>query len=180
VSVHRRLQLVVNPSAGGGRASAALPSVEAALRAAGHDVVVTPTRSLAHTDDLVADALADERLVVAMGGDGLVGRAAAAVSAGSGLMAVLPGGRGNDFCRAVGLPCEPLDAVHVVSDGQERAVDLGVVGSEDGDLPFLGIASIACFEVDSFPKSCVQLHLELCHFPADGTQLVLEFLNLFL
>lgn len=140
--MQRRLQLVVNPSAGGGRATALLPSVEAALRAAGHDVVTTPTRSLAHADDLVAEAIADGRLVVAMGGDGLVGRVAAAVSAGSGLMAVLPGGRGNDFCRAVGLPCEPVDAVPVVADGEERAIDLGVVSSADGDVPFLGIASV--------------------------------------
>jgi YegS/Rv2252/BmrU family lipid kinase len=142
VSVQRRLQVVVNPSAGGGRASALLPSVEQALRTAGHDVVVTPTRSLAHADDLVAEALADDRVVVAMGGDGLVGRVAAAVGAAGGLMAVLPGGRGNDFCRAVGLPCDPLAAVPVVADGEERGVDLGVVTSADGDVPFLGIASV--------------------------------------
>jgi YegS/Rv2252/BmrU family lipid kinase len=142
VSVQRRLQLVVNPSAGGGRAATLLPQVEQALRTAGHDVVVTPTRSLAHADDLVAEALADDRVVVAMGGDGLVGRVAAAVSRGGGLMAVLPGGRGNDFCRAVGVPCEALDAVPVVADGEERAIDLGVVSSDEGDVPFLGIASI--------------------------------------
>lgn len=142
VSVQRRLQVVVNPYAGRGRATRLLPAVDRALRSAGHDVVVTSTRSLAHADDLVAQALADDRVVVAMGGDGLVGRVAAAVSAGGGLMAVLPGGRGNDFCRAVGIPCEPEDAVHLVADGEERAVDLGVVTSEDGDVPFLGIASV--------------------------------------
>jgi YegS/Rv2252/BmrU family lipid kinase len=140
--VPRRLQVVVNPSAGGGRATRLLPPVEQALRAAGHDVRVTPTRSLAHADDLVAEAVADERVVVAMGGDGLVGRVAAAVSQAAGLMAVLPGGRGNDFCRAVGVPCDPLAAVPVVADGEERAVDVGVVSSADGDVPFLGIASV--------------------------------------
>ena len=140
--MQRRLQVVVNPSAGGGRATALLPPVEAALRAAGHDVVTTPTRSLMHADDLVAEALADDRVVVAMGGDGLVGRVAAAVSAGHGVMAVLPGGRGNDFCRAVGIPCAPVEAVPLVAEGEERAVDLGVVSSADGDVPFLGIASV--------------------------------------
>ena len=137
-----RLQVVVNPSAGGGRAAAVLPAVERALRQAGHDVVSTPTASLLHADELVDDALRDERVVVAMGGDGLVGRVAAAVGSGGGLMAVVPGGRGNDFCRAVGVPCEPLDAVPLVSTGEERRIDLGVVSSEDGDVPFLGIASI--------------------------------------
>jgi YegS/Rv2252/BmrU family lipid kinase len=142
VSVQRRVQVVVNPSAGGGRASRLLPTVESALRNAGHDVVVTPTRSLAHTDDLVAQALADGRVVAAMGGDGLVGRAAAAVAAADGLLAIVPGGRGNDFCRATDVPCEALDAVRLVADGQERRVDLGVVSSADGDVPFLGIASV--------------------------------------
>ncbi|HWG94397.1 MAG TPA: diacylglycerol kinase family protein [Mycobacteriales bacterium] len=140
--MHRRVQVVVNPSAGGGRAAKVLPSVEAALRGAGHDVVVTPTRSLEHTDDLVADALADDRVVAAMGGDGLVGRAAAAVADAGGLLTIVPGGRGNDFCRATGVPCEPLEAVALVADGEERRIDLGVVTSASGTVPFLGIASV--------------------------------------
>ena len=138
----RRLQVVVNPSAGGGRAATLLPQVETALRAAGHDVTVTPTRSLEHADELVRQAVADERVVVAMGGDGLVGRVAGTVAGTGGVLGVVPGGRGNDFCRAVGVPCEVLPAVDVVSTGEERAVDLGVVSSADGDVPFLGIASV--------------------------------------
>jgi YegS/Rv2252/BmrU family lipid kinase len=116
--------------------------VEAALRSAGHDLRVTQTESLAHADDLVAEAIADDRVAVAMGGDGLVGRVAGAVSAGGGVLAVLPGGRGNDFCRAVGLPGAPVAAAALLSSAQERALDLGVVRSADGDVPFLGIASI--------------------------------------
>jgi len=139
--VERRLQLVVNPSAGGGRAGALLPSVVATLRDAGHDLVVTPTRSLDHADELVATAVADDRVVVAMGGDGIVGRVAGAV-AGSGVMAVLPGGRGNDLCRAVGLPQDALAACRVLTSGTVRALDLGVVSSWAGEAAFLGIASV--------------------------------------
>jgi YegS/Rv2252/BmrU family lipid kinase len=134
----RRLQLVVNPSAGGGRAAKLLPSVEAALRSAGHDLVVTPTTSLEHADELAAAACADDRVVVAMGGDGIVGRVAGTVAAARGLMGVLPGGRGNDFCRAVGIPQDPVLACAVLSSGEERAVDVGYAGS----AAFLGIASI--------------------------------------
>jgi YegS/Rv2252/BmrU family lipid kinase len=141
--MERRLQLVVNPSAGGGRAATLLPRVEAALRGAGHDVVVTPTRSLEHADELVAQAVADDRVAVAMGGDGIVGRAAGAVAAHGGVLGVLPGGRGNDFCRAVGIPRDPLQACAVLSDGEQRPVDLGVVTSADGtETAFTGIASI--------------------------------------
>ena len=131
-----RLQLVVNPTAGGGRASKRLPDVEQAL--AHHDLVVTPTRSLEHADELCAQAVADDRVVVAMGGDGLVGRAAGAVADLCGLMAVVPGGRGNDFARMVGIPKDPVAACRVVEDGVEAAVDLATV---DG-RPFIGIASV--------------------------------------
>lgn len=138
----RRLQLIVNPSAGGGRTCKRLPAVEAALRSAGHDLVVTPTRSLQHADELTAAAVEDERVAVAMGGDGIVGRVAGAVAAGGGLMGVVPGGRGNDFCRATGISQDPLEACAVLSSGTAQTVDLGIVQSELGEAPFLGIASI--------------------------------------
>lgn len=134
----RRLQLVVNPAAGGGRAAKLLPSVEATLRSAGHDLVVTPTRSLEHADELTAAAVADDRVVVAMGGDGIVGRVAGAVAAAGGVLGVLPGGRGNDFCRAVGIPLSAVEACSVLAVGEERPVDLGYAG----DVAFVGVASI--------------------------------------
>lgn len=138
----RRVQLVVNPAAGGGRAARLLPAAEAALRSAGHDLVVSLTRSLEHADELSATAVADGRTVVAMGGDGIVGRVAGVVAAHDGVLGVLPGGRGNDFCRAVGIPNELIAACTVLSTGQERSLDLGVVTSDTGETPFLGIASI--------------------------------------
>ena len=136
--MHRRLQLVVNPAAGGGRARRLLPGVEATLRTAGHDLVVTPTRSLEHADELAAAAVEDDRVVVAMGGDGIVGRVAGTVANRGGLLGVLPGGRGNDFCRAVGIPRKARTACAVLSEGVEQPVDLGFVG----DTAFLGIASV--------------------------------------
>ena len=140
--MRRRLQLVVNPSAGGGRGRRLTPSVTAALRADGHDVVVTPTASIEHADALTAAAVADDRVVVALGGDGLVGRVAGTVARLGGLMALLPGGRGNDLCRAVGLPRRAVAACAVLRTGREHALDLGVVTSASGRVPFLGIASI--------------------------------------
>lgn len=131
-----RLQLVVNPSAGSGRADKILPKVRTAL--AEHDLVVTPTRSLEHADELVAQAVADDRVVVAMGGDGIVGRVAGSVATLGGLMGVVPGGRGNDFCRSVGIPRDPVAACAALSGYAERLIDLGYA---DGHA-FIGIASI--------------------------------------
>jgi YegS/Rv2252/BmrU family lipid kinase len=142
-----RLQLVVNPSAGGGRAAKVLPAVEAALGE--HDLVVTPTTSLEHADELVAKAVADDRVVVAMGGDGIVGRVAGQVAALGGVMGVVPGGRGNDFCRSVGIPREPVAACAALSSAVETAIDLGYA---DGHA-FIGIASIG------FDSDCQELAL---------------------
>ncbi|MCW2545142.1 MAG: diacylglycerol kinase catalytic region [Frankiales bacterium] len=131
-----RLQLVVNPSAGGGRATKVLPSVSRAL--AEHDLVVSPTTSLEHADELVAAAVADDRVVVAMGGDGIVGRVAGTVAGLGGLMAVVPGGRGNDFCRSVGIPRDPVAAATALATYVETPIDLGYAGEH----AFIGIASI--------------------------------------
>jgi len=133
---------VVNPSAGGGRSARLLPAVEASLRGSGHDLVVTPTRSLEHAGELAAQAFADDRVTVAMGGDGIVGRVAGAVAATGGVMGVLPGGRGNDLCRAAGLPRDAVQACGVLATGEPRALDLGVVRSALGEAAFLGIASV--------------------------------------
>lgn len=108
------------------------------LLADGHDLQVTPTRSLEHADELVDAAVRDDRVVVAMGGDGLVGRVAGAVADRGGLLAVLPGGRGNDLARALHLPRRAVAACAVVTGGREQAVDLGLV---DG-VAFAGIASV--------------------------------------
>lgn len=131
-----RLQIVVNPAAGGGRAAKLLPAALLALT--DHDVLVTPTTSLEHADSLVAQAISDDRVVVAMGGDGIVGRVAGVVAGLGGLMGLLPGGRGNDFARVVGIPRDITAACAALTAGVERRVDLGMAG----DVPFLGIASI--------------------------------------
>ena len=130
-----RLALVVNPAAGGGRGAKLLPALEKAF--AGHDVTVSLTTSLEHGEELARAAVADDRVVVAVGGDGLVGRVAGAVATARGVLGVVPGGRGNDFCRSLGIRSVAA-ACDVVLTGVARPVDVGVV---DG-VPFLGIASV--------------------------------------
>ena len=49
-------------------------------------------------------------IVAAMGGDGLAGAVAGELRDGTGLLAVLPGGRGNDFARKLGIPFDPVEA----------------------------------------------------------------------
>jgi YegS/Rv2252/BmrU family lipid kinase len=50
---------------------------------------------------------------------------------------VLPGGRGNDFARMLGIPGSPQPACEILAHGEVRRLDLGVIG----DRTFIGIAS---------------------------------------
>jgi YegS/Rv2252/BmrU family lipid kinase len=133
----RRLLLIVNPSAGGGRAGAALPDVQDALRRLGLEHRVETTRSLEHAHELAREAADNGEVAVAFGGDGLVGAVAGALMHSPGVVGVLPGGRGNDLARVLGIPLEPVPACSVLSDGTVRALDLG----QAGERTFVGIAS---------------------------------------
>jgi YegS/Rv2252/BmrU family lipid kinase len=135
--------LIVNPHAGGGRAMRLLPAVEAALRGMGRAFRVEPTASMEHARDLARGARDAGEIVAAMGGDGIIGAVAGELRDGSALLAILPGGRGNDFARKLGIPHDPVAACELLDSGRERRVDLADAGSTS----FLGILS-AGFDSD--------------------------------
>src|SRR3954462_4982609 len=128
--------LIVNPHAGGGRAMRLLPDVEAALRGMGRAFRVEPTVSMEHARELARGARDAGEIVAAMGGDGITGAVAGELRGGAGVLAVLPGGRGNDFARKLGIPSDPVAACALLDD-PERRVDLAAV---DGRT-YLGILS---------------------------------------
>jgi YegS/Rv2252/BmrU family lipid kinase len=132
-----RLSVIVNPFAGGGRAARELKGVEAMLRRLGLEHHVERTRSLDHARELALAAAGAGETAVAFGGDGLIGAVADALRHTDGVLGVLPGGRGNDFARMLGIPGAPQAACQILADGEVRRLDLGVVG----DTSFIGIAS---------------------------------------
>jgi YegS/Rv2252/BmrU family lipid kinase len=135
----RRIALIANPSAGGGKTTDLLPAVEDRLRALGQRVETLRTDTLEHGRQLALQAWDRGELPVVLSGDGLVGAVAAALSeVPDAEMGVLPGGRGNDFARVAGIPLDPLEACEVVAHGVARPFDLGVANG----VPFLGIASL--------------------------------------
>ncbi|MGA9859363.1 MAG: diacylglycerol kinase family protein [Solirubrobacteraceae bacterium] len=131
------LALIVNPHAGGGRAGRALGQVTDALKALGLDHHVELTESLDHARELAISAARAGETAVAFGGDGLIGAVAGALADGPGVLGVLPGGRGNDFARALGIPLDPGEACQVLAGGATAKIDLGEIGSRT----FIGIAS---------------------------------------
>jgi YegS/Rv2252/BmrU family lipid kinase len=137
----RPIRLIVNPSSGGGRALRALPAVEAALRGLGLEHETHRTTDLDHGRELARAGADAGETIVTLSGDGLVGAVAGALAGREGaLLGVLPGGRGNDLARVLGIPLGDLEAAcAVLRDGVERPLDLGLL---DGEHAFVGIASL--------------------------------------
>ena len=140
----RRFLLLVNPSAGGGRALERLPLVEAELRRLGAEHRTVQTTDTGHAEEEARAAAGAGETVAAMGGDGLLRPIVATLRDGSVPLAIIPGGRGNDYARVLGIPEDPVEAARVAVQGSERLLDVAEV---HGD-PYLGIASFG-FDSDA-------------------------------
>ncbi len=132
-----KIAVIINPSAGGGRAERLLPELRQELEKLGLDYHVEPTRSLDHAHELARAAAAAGEVAAACGGDGVVGAVAEALRGTDGVLGVLPGGRGNDFARVLGIPLEAAHACNTLATGVVKELDLG----QAGDKTFIGIAS---------------------------------------
>jgi YegS/Rv2252/BmrU family lipid kinase len=130
--------LIVNPASGRGRGQSLLPEAERELDRAGLSFRTVITRSLEHgVEEAVAAAEAEEVPVV-LSGDGLIGQVGGALARSPHPMGVIPGGRGNDLARVLGIPDQVPGAVAVLAAGEQREIDVGEVNGER----FLGIASL--------------------------------------
>jgi YegS/Rv2252/BmrU family lipid kinase len=137
--------LIVNPAAGGGKSGRLGPELERTLREHGLSVRRVQTRDLPHARELAAEAARGGETVVALSGDGMIGAIADELRHLPGaVLGILPGGRGNDLARVLGIPESPQAACLTIATGAARPVDMGEV---DGRA-FVGIAS-AGFDSDA-------------------------------
>ncbi len=123
------LSLVVNPTAGKGRAQTLLPQVAGTLRDAGMEVRILLSRDFAEARRLATEAvLAGRGPLAVMGGDGMMHlgiNTAARVGDGQVVLGLIPAGTGNDLCRGLGLDAaDPVTAAQVIAAGGRRVVDL--------------------------------------------------------
>jgi YegS/Rv2252/BmrU family lipid kinase len=119
----RRFTAVVNPTAGGSTAAAALLKVARPLREAGAELETEYSESLTHAQELARRAGERGRVVLAVGGDGIAGGIGGALSGTGTVLGLIPAGRGNDFARALGLPTDPAALARVLLHHAPRPVD---------------------------------------------------------
>jgi len=126
--------LIVNPQATtttGNSADLAVRSLAGLI-----DLDVEHTRYRGHARELAAAARGE--LVIVLGGDGALNEAVNGLMSrppGTGrgpLLAVIPGGGGNVFAQALGLPVDPAAAIarirQVVETRRYRTIGLGLAG----------------------------------------------------
>jgi YegS/Rv2252/BmrU family lipid kinase len=128
------------------------PRAEQALHGHGLEVRRADTRDLDHARALGAEAAQRGETVVALSGDGMIGVLADTLRELPGaVLGLIPGGRGNDLARVLGIPDDPGGAAAVVAQGHTQPVDLGVVhveGAREAGQAFVGIASVG-FDSDA-------------------------------
>jgi YegS/Rv2252/BmrU family lipid kinase len=137
MAVGDRHLLLVNPSAGAGRARELLPAAQRALRARGIEFRRVFTEGLEHGCREAEAAARAGEVTVVMSGDGLIGQVGGALAGTGGALGLIPGGRGNDLARVLGIPDDVDGAVDVLATGEVREIDVGEVNGRR----FLGVAS---------------------------------------
>jgi diacylglycerol kinase (ATP) len=144
-----RFSLIVNPAAGRGRSVRVVAQATAALDESGVAYQVQESTSLQHATQLAARAVESGNIVVAVGGDGMVGALAGATSQAAGTFGIIPAGRGNDLARALGISVDPAAAASTLAAAATRQIDLiGVSAAGQAEVAvavsvYAGVPSVA-------------------------------------
>lgn len=142
------MAVVINPTAGRGRAGKAIGDIKRRLFDAGISATYYFTQGRNDAEQLARSAIAGgATVVVAAGGDGTlheVTNAVMAAPAGTVALGLLPFGTGNDFARGVGLFGNRDAAFDAIVNGQVTPVDIGNIESPSlkGGRWFLAAAGI--------------------------------------
>jgi diacylglycerol kinase (ATP) len=120
------VHLVLNPSAGKGRAGVLREHVSRFLEGRGVRPVWHVTEGPGHAGGIVG-GLPGEVHVVAVGGDGTVHEVAEACVGTRRVMGILPAGSGNDYVKALGVGTNLRRALEILVAGKVRVVDTAEV-----------------------------------------------------
>jgi diacylglycerol kinase (ATP) len=126
--------LLVNPTAGKGRAARVVADVVERLRDRGIDVAILVGSDVEHAKALTRTAIDDGvDAVVALGGDGMVHLVLNLVAGSATPLGIVPAGTGNDLASHLDLPTkDPVAAAGIIADrlesGRPRPMDAVRVG----------------------------------------------------
>jgi diacylglycerol kinase (ATP) len=121
-------KFIVNPIAGGGRASALVPKIQEYFNNAGAEFDIYTTRGPKDAIEAAAEAAAKGfDIVVAVGGDGTVNEVLNGIAETGAALATVHGGKGNDFATAINMPRNIEKACASLLKAEIKQIDLGRV-----------------------------------------------------
>ncbi len=128
-AVPKRIALIINPTAGRGRAGRAIPAIRNSFESHNADTTYYYTSARGEGEWLAKQAIeAGAEVAVAVGGDGTLHEVTNAVMSapkGSVALGLIPFGTGNDFARGVGLYGDLQKACDAVVTGRLHHIDIG-------------------------------------------------------
>lgn len=128
-----KITILINPSAGSGKARRVVNEVAEVLRRGGVEPQVRESRNSEHLLELAREACAQmPDIVVSVGGDGTAHNVLNGVFPSKVPLGIIPVGRGNDLARALGVPSQPRRAAEVLLRANVREIDLARVSNAEG------------------------------------------------
>lgn len=120
------LLVIVNPTAGGGRAGRLVPWLRERLGPR-PEARLEVTTHAGHAEQLATAGVSAHDRIVAVGGDGTVQEIINGMlaSGGGASLGIVPTGSGNDLARSLGLPTDAGAAWRVAVGEGARALDVG-------------------------------------------------------
>ncbi len=126
-----RAALVCNPRSGAlSRMADPVAAMEAAIQAAGFDLLPLTDRSAALSVQWQEAMRAGATVVFAAGGDGTLRSLAALALRDDVTLGLLPGGTMNRVCARLGIICDPVSSIALYSPGEISHLDVGLANGE--------------------------------------------------
>jgi diacylglycerol kinase (ATP) len=130
-----KLWVILNPTAGKGKAKKKLPKIERFLRESGREFEIFITKGIGDALNMARDLkIGADDITVAAGGDGTCNEVINGLllrkSSAPPVFGILPIGRGNDFSATPKIPQDVEKALQLLITGDAKLMDAGFVKGE--------------------------------------------------
>jgi diacylglycerol kinase (ATP) len=127
-----KLWIILNPTAGKGKAAKQYPKIERFLRENGHNFEILVTKGVGDALNMARDLpIGKDDVTVAAGGDGtcneVINGLLTRPTQAPPVFGILPIGRGNDFSSTPGIPTDVEKALQLLITGNVKPLDAGFV-----------------------------------------------------
>jgi len=129
--IPRKIKIIVNPNAGGGKGRKLFPVLRQKLLDRNISFHLQFSESAEHVTHLARQAQSEDyNIITSCGGDGTAHRALQAMVGKCSTLALIPVGSGNDFPGNLGIPDDLDFACDLLTKGKVRKIDVIQVNSE--------------------------------------------------